>query len=128
MYFLQALIALFTFFSIGQCVVANHSREYLLRTELKPGQPSKARFNGLWLEAYHTGAGLNDAVLVEDKTNSAKGFLNGTNGKVKGTVYQNQVFDLGSEFPYTMIMDESVNFYAAWEPVRINAGDGPSMF
>lgn len=40
---------------------------------------------------------------------------------------QNQVFDLtGSDFPYVMIPEPTVDFYAAWQPVVINAGDGPS--
>jgi hypothetical protein len=32
---------------------------------------------------------------------------------------QNQVFDLGDGFPSIMIPEPNVNFYAAWQPVRI---------
>ena len=40
---------------------------------------------------------------------------------------QNQVFDLGTEgFYWSMVMDINDNFYAAWQPVRVNAGNGVS--
>ncbi|KAK4987052.1 hypothetical protein LTR66_001544 [Elasticomyces elasticus] len=104
----------------------NTSREYLLRTEVKPHQRGKSRFNNLWVVSSHTGAGLGDAVLYPDKPHAIKGFLNATNVTIPnsdGEFYANQEFDLGNPFPWTMYMDD-VNFYAAWEPVRINAGFG----
>ena len=103
----------------------NTSREYLLHTELKPGQgSSKKHFDNLWLVASHTGAGLNDAVLYSNKSYAIKGFENATTVKQSdGEPYFNQLFDLGGEFPYDMFVAD-VNFYAAWEPVRINAGSG----
>lgn len=58
--------------------VANTTREYHLRTQLKRNQPNKARFDNLWLVASHTGAGLNDAVLYSNKSYAIKGFLNQT--------------------------------------------------
>lgn len=45
----------------------NHTQEYYLKTKLKPHQKGKARYDGLYLGAYHTGAGLNDAVLVKNQ-------------------------------------------------------------
>lgn len=42
------------------------------------------------------------------------------------TVDQNQVFDLNTTFASSMLMDISDTFYTGWQPVRINAGDGPS--
>jgi len=103
----------------------NTSREYLLHTELKPGQGStKKHFDNLWLVASHTGAGLNDAVLYSNKSYAIKGFENATNiTQSNGEPYFNQLFDLGGAFPYDMFVQD-VNFYAAWEPVRIDAGSG----
>lgn len=52
--------------------------EYYLKTQvIKGGNSSKS---GLYLEAYHTGAGENDAVLVPNTPDQtlAKGFLNGS--------------------------------------------------
>ncbi len=53
---------------------------YRLKTDLKPGQPGKERFSDLYLEAYHTGAGLDDAVMVPNATAGIVGYLNGTVG------------------------------------------------
>jgi hypothetical protein len=64
--------------------IENATQEYLLKTDLKPGQPGKERFSDLYIEAYHTGAGLDDAVMVPDPTQYIVGFLNGTNGKAGG--------------------------------------------
>ena len=126
MRFFATILALTTLTATALGAIKNTTREYHLKTALKPGQPGKERYNNLWLEAYHTGAGENDAVMVKDQAAAIKGFLNGTNGKEAGVTYQNQVFDLGNSFPWTMVMAENVNFYAAWEPVQVNAGGGPS--
>lgn len=105
--------------------VANTTREYNLKTCLKPGQPDKSRFDNLWLYAYHTGAGLNDAVLDPNRTEYAiKGFLNASLGSGSG---DQQIFDLGNPFPYALDMVAYANEYSSWEPVRINAGDGATV-
>jgi len=91
-------------------------REFYLRTVVTNGS---AAFNNLYVAGYHTGAGLNDAVLAP-KDNSyrlAKGFMNGTH----------QEFDLGSDFPYGFVALEEAN-YAGWEYVQINAGYGGEGF
>lgn len=82
---LSLLIALFT---TADAKVKNSTQEFHLKTVLKPNQPGKAHFGNLWLEAYHTGAGLNDAVMVPKQSAAIKGFLNGTNGEVDGVKYQ----------------------------------------
>ncbi|KAI5257500.1 hypothetical protein E4T42_01074 [Aureobasidium subglaciale] len=106
----------------------NTSREYQLQSQLKPGQADKKRFDNLWLVASHTGAGLNDAVLYTNKSSGIKGFANDTNiTQSNGKPYFNQLFDLGGAFPYDLYIAD-VNFYAAWEPVRINAGTGAGGF
>lgn len=40
--------------SLAQYHNLNTSREYNIRTCLKPGQPGKERFDNLWLEDYRT--------------------------------------------------------------------------
>ncbi|KAI9718883.1 MAG: hypothetical protein M1812_003767 [Candelaria pacifica] len=87
----------------------NTTQEYLLRTQVIYGGPY--RFNGLYLSAYHTGAGLNDATLVRD--NGIHGFINDTH----------QEFDLGSQFPWGLTLATDTN-YAGWQFVYVNAGLG----
>lgn len=53
----------------------NNTREYQLKTKVKPGQPDKARFANLWLSPYHTGAGTNDVVFQKGQKGSSKGSL-----------------------------------------------------
>ena len=50
--------------------------------------------NNLYVYGYHTGAGLNDAVLSSDAGKASKGHLNGTSVQ----------FDLGSDFPWGLQM------------------------
>ncbi|KAK3063314.1 hypothetical protein LTS18_001391 [Coniosporium uncinatum] len=90
---------------------------YRLRTCVKDA--AKQQFNNLYLWAYHTGAGLNDAVFTNNAsaTYIAKGFMNDTH----------QEFNLGNPFPYGLELAE-VSFYAGWQPVRINAGWGDGGF
>ena len=71
---------------------------YYLQTQVK-GYGSSDK-NGLYVEAYHTGAGLNDATLGPIDT-AAAGYLNGTN----------QQFDLGTTFPWGMVIVD-YDFYA----------------
>ena len=125
------LRTIFSVFGLAVTALAslNTSREYQLHTQLKPGQGTKKKFDNLWLVASHTGAGLNDAVLYTNQSSGIKGFMNATNiTQPNGQPYFNQLFDLGGSFPWGLIIAD-VNFYSAWEPVRINAGDGqPSFF
>jgi hypothetical protein len=106
----------------------NTSVEYQLRTQLKPHQRSKSRFDQLWLVASHTGAGLNDAVLYPNQTSGIKGFLNATSTtQANGKPFYNQLFDLGGDVPYGMSIKYESS-YAAWEPVEINGGGGADGF
>ncbi|KAK4544399.1 hypothetical protein LTR36_004290 [Oleoguttula mirabilis] len=118
-------IALLTSAS-AQFTGLNTSREYNIRTCLKPGQPGKARFDNLWLDDYHTGAGLSDAVFFPTRTNvTAAGYLYPTNQtSAAGQKYYYQAFNLGNPFPWQLVMAFNTNFYAAWQPVRVNAGLG----
>lgn len=47
--------------------IKNTTQEYYLKTKLKPNQRGKARYDGLYLQTYHTGAGLSDAVLTKHR-------------------------------------------------------------
>ncbi|KAK6431889.1 hypothetical protein LTR95_011942 [Oleoguttula sp. CCFEE 5521] len=91
------------------------SPTYKLRADLKPGQPDKTAYDGLYLSSYHTGAGLNDALFYS--RDPADGILGSLNGTVQG-------FNLGTTFPWSMLMALSTATYAAWEPVRIDVGQG----
>lgn len=107
----------------------NTTREYYLKTQLAPGQPKKTRFANLYLESYHTGAGENDAVFTATKAAASKGFLNATSVKrPNGKYFSEQLFDLGSDFPYGLVVDTTANFYSSWEPVRVNAGGSPGGY
>lgn len=120
--------ALVTILSMAASTIAqpvNTTPEYYLRTQLKGDQSHKAKFNDLWLLASHTGAGLNDAVFTANKTRAARGFLNPTNiSNPAGGFYAHQEFNLPiNPSPYGMSISV-VNQYSAWEPVRIDDGEG----
>lgn len=84
MHLITLITTLSTFLLTTNAALKNSSQEYYLQTKVKPGQTGKAHLNGLWLEAWHTGAGLDDAVAVPSKKHAAIGFLNGTNGQAGG--------------------------------------------
>jgi len=91
---------------------------YLLRTCVLPNQPPSAQAcEGLYVDSYHTGAGLSDAFLVSNRSSGIRGFLNGTV----------QEFALGNAFPWSMVLGYQAT-YAAWEPVQINAGLYDGLF
>jgi len=67
---------------------------------------------------------MSDATFVSDRTHGVNAFLNETTSL--GPVLQAAAtypleFDLGNDFPWSAIV-ANVNFYSAWEPVRINGG------
>lgn len=69
---------------------------YYIRTT----DSEKPSYNNLYISAYHTGAGLNDAVAQASKENAAKGFLNET--------YQQ--FAFGTDFPWGMVIGSTANY------------------
>lgn len=89
---------------------------YHLQTRVKgDGNADK---DGLYVSGYHIGAGEND-VTLESISDAAVGYLNGT--------YQQ--FDLGTSFPWGMVMEINYDYYAEWELASINAGYGnPGFF
>lgn len=86
----------------------NITGPYYLKTKvLHGGDPAK---DGLYVWAYHTGAGLNDAVLGQ-KASARPSYLNNTY----------QTFNLSTDFPWSFYLPSDIN-YAGWEFVYINAG------
>ena len=72
---------------------------YLLRLQTLP-RTLHPELDGLYLESYHTGAGLGD-VTFNTSTSSPQGFLNGTRAQ----------FDLSSQtngyIPWTLVMTDA---------------------
>lgn len=62
---------------------------------------------------------MSDAAFSDNRTLASNGYFNAT-----GSPRNVQNFNLGSVFPWYMEMVENEVFYAAWQPVRINAGTG----
>ncbi|EON61714.1 hypothetical protein W97_00930 [Coniosporium apollinis CBS 100218] len=87
-----------------------------LVTSVRNISPTNFGFTNLYLHAYHSGAGLNDAVLLADRTRAARGFLNGTYA----------VFNLGGPFSYGMRTGYVP--YGSWGPAYLNAGTGERGF
>ncbi|CAG8262603.1 unnamed protein product, partial [Penicillium nalgiovense] len=73
--------------------------------------------NNLYVYAYHTGAGLNDAVLTKDVNTASSVYLNGTNA----------FFDFNTELLWGVVATGD-NKYTSWEPILINAGQGSNGF
>ncbi|GAB7337885.1 hypothetical protein MBLNU457_4276t1 [Dothideomycetes sp. NU457] len=102
----------------------NTTREFKLISIVKPGQDDKCAFDGLYLTSYHTGAGISDATFTPHLNVSASAFLNETSSlgpAQAATATYPLNFDLGTTYPWTAEV-ANANNYAAWEPVRIEAG------
>jgi hypothetical protein len=67
---------------------------------LKSTGATNAAHNNLYVYAYHTGAGLNDAVLTADVGTASSVYLNGTNA----------LFDLNTEFPWGVVATGDTNY------------------
>lgn len=67
---------------------------------LKTSGAANDQHNNLYVTAYHTGAGFNDAVLESSNQNAAKAILNGTNVQ----------FELGTPFPWGFDMGSATNY------------------
>lgn len=67
---------------------------------LKTSQANLPNHNNLYVYAYHTGAGLNDAVLTSDVGTASPAILNDT------TVQ----FELGTSFPWGFILGSDTNY------------------
>ncbi|OBT78094.1 hypothetical protein VF21_02749 [Pseudogymnoascus sp. 05NY08] len=92
---------------------SNPTKPYRLQTKVVIGDDSK---NNLYVQSYHTGAGLNDVALVSE--GGSAGYLNGT--------YQQ--FDLnGATFPSGLVLAYTET-YTRWLRIELNAGYGDKGF
>lgn len=96
------ILAVATLLCSATAALTNNTREYYLRTALKPGQTGKERFDNLYPNSYHTGAGLGDAVLYnKSAVHPGRGYTVPTNLTLSnGKASLEQRFDLGNEFPW----------------------------
>jgi hypothetical protein len=76
---------------------------------LKTSGATNADHNDLYVYAYHTGAGLNDAVLTKDVNTASPAYLNGTK----------TLFDLKSEFPWGMIAPGVTNYACEYPSIPL---------
>jgi hypothetical protein len=113
----------------------HHARQAPDSFYLKTSGSENSAHNDLYVYGYHTGAGLNDAVLTPDVDTASKAFMNGTNVQ----------FDYNTNFPWglypigvTNYAGESCNLrfangtvtdlLAAWQFVELNVGYGAGDF
>lgn len=92
-------------------------KRYRLKTKLLEGDATK---DNLYIQTYHTGAGLNDAVLTPTFTSGTVGYLNATEG--------NWIFELnGATFPsgFNFAYEQ---YYTRWLGMHIDAGYGEPGF
>jgi len=102
MQLITALLSV-TVLSTAAFAAQNTSTEYHLKTCLKPNQPGKERFENLWLQGYHTGAGENDATFTSNRSAPlVAGYLSATNVTFNGQKFYQQGVDLGTQFPWQM--------------------------
>jgi hypothetical protein len=102
---------------------------------LKTSGSENSAHNDLYVYGYHTGAGLNDAVLTPDVDTASKAFMNGTNVQ----------FDFNTNFPWGLYPIGVTNYagvslylrfvsgtvtdlLAAWQFVELNVGHGAGDF
>ncbi|KAJ5794771.1 hypothetical protein N7457_001370 [Penicillium paradoxum] len=113
MKFLTSLLLLATTAIAAPVANTQESKHF----HLKSTGATNAEHNGLYVYAYHTGAGLNDAVLTTDANKASSVYLNGTKAK----------FDLKSDLSWGVVATGNTN-YASWQPITINAGAGSDGF
>jgi len=106
---------------------ASPTQSFYLKTSVfnatnrgSPVDASKEKYNNLWLWAFHTGAGENDAVVSSNKSYAIPGFINMTGVNAAGQHIGNLTFNLTNPFPWGMYHIEEE--YAGWGGVQINDG------
>ena len=96
MKFLASLALLASAVSATPLIPRQTSKSFHLKTT----QAGQDQHNNLYVCGYHTGAGLNDAVLSANAGDASKAFLNGTNVQ----------FDLDTPFPWGFNMVGASNY------------------
>ncbi|CAK7198076.1 hypothetical protein SEUCBS139899_000734 [Sporothrix eucalyptigena] len=106
-------------------VVSDNNNPFVLKTQVKNGGDSK--YNGLYVYAYHTGAGLNDAMLrpETDRAVSGTAFTGGADSDSSlGAQYFAVLYQLGG-LPYELMPVTGWTPYPDLQPVRINVNGSP---
>jgi hypothetical protein len=81
--------------TLATAVVAQHVDFYL-----KTSGATNPQYNDLYLESYHTGAGLSDAVLTPNISTAVKFYLNDTTVQA----------DYGQAYPFGIQLDAATNY------------------
>ncbi|KAJ6037940.1 uncharacterized protein N7446_012214 [Penicillium canescens] len=84
---------------------------------LKSRGATNQEHNNLYVYAYHTGPGLNDAALTKDVNTASSVFLTGTKA----------LFNFNTEFSWGVVATGDTK-YTSWDPISINAGQGSNGF
>lgn len=132
MKFLASLFLLATSALAVPVANSNESKHF----HLKSTGATNADHNNLYVYAYHTGAGLNDAVLTKNASKASSVYLNGTNANFDlktefswGVVATgNTNYACESHIPSSRLQNELTRFSIAWQPITINAGTGSDGF
>lgn len=89
--------------ALSQGSVTNTTREYRLRSQIKPHQRGKNAYNNLYIYGYHTGAGLDDAALSSNISIAETSFLNATATSTPTAPDNHEIFDLGTQYPFVSL-------------------------
>lgn len=90
--------------TIAATVASSSSKHF----NLKSSGATNQEHNNLYVYAYHTGAGLNDAVLTEDVNTASSAYLNGTNA----------LFDLNTELPWGVVATGNTKYICDSPPLE----------
>ncbi|CAK7242803.1 MAG: hypothetical protein STHCBS139747_004305 [Sporothrix thermara] len=103
----------------------DNNSPFVLRTQVKNG--GDAKFDDLYVFAYHTGAGLNDAMLRPEAHAAvpASAYTGGAgSGSSLGARFFAVQFHIGGS-PYQLMPSTGVTPYPGLQPVRINVNGAP---
>lgn len=89
-----------SFALLAATVMANPVARATKEFHLETSGAKNSHHNNLFVYAYHTGAGFNDAVLDKDGSNASKIYLNGTTA----------LADLGTDYPWGLIATGDTNY------------------
>jgi len=93
---------------VATAIAAPIARSSPNHFHLKSTGATNPDHNNLYVYAYHTGAGLNDAVLTADVNTASSVYLNGTKA----------LFDLESDFPWGVVAVGNTNYGCKYPPLE----------
>ncbi|CAK7236686.1 hypothetical protein SBRCBS47491_009722 [Sporothrix bragantina] len=106
-------------------VANDNNNPFVLQTKVKNG--GDTNFDNLYVFAYHTGAGLNDAMLRTEAQSAvpASAFTGGAGcGSSLGAQYFAVLFQIGGS-PYELMPATGYTPYSGLNPVHINVNGAP---